>query len=731
MEHRLLNLSSRQPVTPGSRGRHLFTIAGLRYGVGDDLALAGRDPTFLDLMEYAGNAEIAHSDLTIAFTESEQGLAGSCEYNADRLDETQAQALTKHFEALLKEAVTRPGARISSFEMLDAAEKHRILIDWNGEARGYLPHCVHELFEQQVERTPDATAVVFEDSRLTYRELNRRANQLAHYLRRNGVGLEMPVGLLMDASLEIAIAIIAILKAGGAYLPLNTRQPAHRLREIVRESRLSLAVTTAANAGYHAIADATEFVRLDLDGSRIAMESTSNPCSGVSPDNIASLRYTSGSTGKPKGSATIHRSMTSRLTSLLPEIAANDVCLANTSWGAASRVLYPLALGATVVIVSGKDVRDVSWLTASLERNGISSMYIVPSHLRQLLDDCPDLSRRLERLRTVTTGGEVLTVDLAARFRESLPHARLFNTYTNSESGAVATEQIAGDSLATDSLATDSLATGNPIGRPVVNTRVYLLDRDMHLVPQGVTGEIYVGSGHLSRGYPHRPDLTALRLVPDPFGPWFGGRLFRTGDLGRHLPDGKIEFAGRADRQVKVRGFRVEPGEIEVVLHDHHQVERTVVVAQNDRLVAYVVTKAGAKPGVSRLQSFLRERLPDYMVPPVFVFLDRMPLNGVGKVDMQALPVPGGERPLVSSAYEAPRNPIEVAIAEIWSEVLGLETVGINDNFIELGGDSLLATSVSARLRRRHGLDVPMELILEWSIAVIALETTAETTAPG
>jgi amino acid adenylation domain-containing protein len=748
----------------------VFGVLMLRYLGSEDFAVAGRngdsetlalrielpdDPTFLDLSERIRNAihrvsadpgrilpaEIPSSkallvlsaalpesddasyDLIIAFTESPHGLEGICEYNSDQFEDAQARALTKHFGNLLKEAATRPTAPISGFEMLDAAEKHRALIEWNGERRPYLAECCHELFEQQVERTPGATAAECEGVQLTYRELNRKANQLAHYLRRKGVGPEVPVGVLLDASLEIVIALFAILKAGGAYLVLNHGQPAQRLRTIIRESRLSVCVSAASNTGSLGLVAGMEFVCLDTEAGRIAAESSSNPCSAATPDSMVSVRYTSGSTGTPKGAVSIHRSITARLTSLrVPEIEATDVCLVSVSWGFGPRFFSPLTVGGKVVIIPDDAYKDVNRLTDSLERNGITRIFIAPSHFRQLLSLGPGISCRLARLRTVNAGGEALTADLAGRFKELLPHVRLVNTYSSAELGGL----TAMHSLVADSDDEGSLATGNLIGRPVANTSIYILDRDMNPVPQGVVGEMFVGSGHMGRGYLHRPDLTARSFLTDPFGTCPGGHLFRTGDLGRHLPDGKIEFIGRADRQVKVRGHRIELEEIEAVLHRNDQVHQAVVMAQkagsDNRLVSWVVPKTGIIPRLSHLHSFLRQRLPDYMIPAAFVFLDQMPLTETGKVDMQALPVPGTGRPPLDTPHEAPRNPIEVAITEIWSAVLGIEGIGINDNFIELGGDSLLATSVSARLLNL-GLDVPMELILEWSIATIAAET--------
>jgi amino acid adenylation domain-containing protein len=754
----------------------VFDLLLLRYTGSDDIVAAGRhragrtfswrvglrdDATFTDLRERVrqgiatgetentspsvllvldGPAEApgdSQYDLIIALTQSSSGFQGTCEYAADQIGETHARALVKHFGALLNEAIAKPGDRISSFEMLDEREKRQILVEWNGQDLGYPQFCIHELIEQQVERTPDATAVVFGDRRLTYRELNSRANQLAHYLRAKAAHVEkpsgvlpvgvlpagvLPVGVLMEASLEIVVAVIAILKAGGAYISLDNRQPAHRLREVIEEARLRLVVTEAPAEGHQAIDPAVRLVFTDREADRIAEASTANPQSGVQPDDMAFVRYTSGSTGRPKGAINIHRSITSRLIAPpLPDFVPGDVCLVNTSWGFGSKLFFPLALGAVAVIIPDDCVRDVNRFAETLEHHAVTAMFIVPSHLRQLLSLGPEITPRLRRLRSVTVGGETLTADLVSRFRELLPQVQLLNTYGGSEVGGTATMQL---------IAEDSLAEGNFIGRPVVNTRVYLLDRDMHPVPPGVTGEICVGSRHIGRGYLNRPDLTEPRFVPDPFFPGAGAQLYRSGDLGRYFPDGRIEFMGRADRQVKVRGFRVEMEEIEAILLDQGQLAEAVVTAMktgsDNRLIGYVVFKPGERARAGELKSFLRQRVREYMVPYTFVFLDRIPLNRHGKIDMQALPQPGRERPDLATDYEAPRNSVESSVAEIWSGVLGIEAVGIDDNFIELGGDSLLATAVSARMRDRLGLDVPMELILEWSIATIVRETAIE-----
>jgi amino acid adenylation domain-containing protein len=578
----------------------------------------------------------------------------------------------------------------------------------------YAEHCAHVLFEHQAERTPDALAAVYDGQALTYGELNRRVNQLAHHLRRNGVGPEVPVGVLMEPSLEIIIAVMGILKAGGAYVALDPHHPEFRLHEMIQAARPACIVTIASLQGRAAGVD-VKFVCMDQGAAQIAAESQANPQSGVTLDHMAFVRFTSGSTGTPKGVVNIHRSVTSRLASTpLPDILANDVCALNTRFGLGSRLFFPLALGASLVVLNEAEVKDARRLVESLERNRVTSILLVPSHLRQVLDLDPNLTNRLRGLRAVTAAGEPVTEGLIARFRDALPQAHLINIYGSNEIGGTAALRTM----------TEGPIVPRSIGWPVVHTRIYLLDAGMNPVPAGVIGEIHVASGHLARGYLHRPDLTAMRFIPDPFSGLPGGRMYRTGDLGRLLPNGEIEFLGRADRQVKVRGSRVELEEVEARLLDHpliHQAAVTAHVVDSDhRLVAYVVGKAGVRPRVSQLRSYARQYMPDFMVPAAFVVLDRMPLTRNGKVDLQALPALDRSRPEMDNDYEEPRNPVEVAIAEIWSSLLGVERVGVHDNFLELGGDSLLAARAVSRIRERLGVEVPLDVMLDATIGGIS-----------
>lgn len=590
----------------------------------------------------------------------------------------------------------------------------------------YLKHCAHELFEHQAERTPDSLAAVCDGQRLSYSELNRRANQLAHYLRRNGVGPEVPVGVLMEPSLEVITTVIAILKAGGAYLAFDPRHPDFRLGEIVQDSRLAFIVTTASGAGpLPAKLPDVKFMCVDQAAKQFAVESQANPQSGVTLDHAAFVRFTSGSTGRPKGVVNTHRSIVSRLAprrasdtapDILPDIQPNDVCALNTLFGFGSRLFFPLAMGASLVVLRGREVKDPRLLVESLERNKVTSILMVPSHLRQVLDLDSSLTNRLRGLRAVTVGGEPVTEGLIARFREALPNTHLINIYGSNEIGGTATLRMAASGP----------VAGRSIGFPVANTRVYLLDSELNPVPPGAAGGIYVASGHLARGYLHRPDLTEERFVPDPFSDLPGGRMYRTGDLGRLLPNGEIEFLGREDRQVKVRGYRVELEEIEAMLLDHPLIRRAAVAAHvvdgDHRLTAYVVGKPGARPGGSLLRGYLRERMPDYMVPAVFTVLDRMPLTPHGKVDLRALPLPGPARPEVGNPYAEPRNSVEAAIAEIWSSLLGVERVGIHDNFLELGGDSLMAARAISRIRKRLGVEVPLEVMLDATVGALSAD---------
>ncbi|HEV2736531.1 MAG TPA: amino acid adenylation domain-containing protein, partial [Longimicrobiaceae bacterium] len=629
---------------------------------------------------------------------------------AERVCAMMHRALAGVVEAL-DEAPERPVERV---EVLPDAERARVLGEWNATDAAYpAGSCVHQPFEAQAARTPEAPAVVCGERALTYRELNARANRLAHYLAGRGVGPDVRVGICVERSPEMMVGLLAILKAGGAYVPLDPEYPEERLRYMLDDAEPAALLTQASLAGRFAGAGAP-VVALDRDAAAWADRPDTDPGrAGLTPDHLAYVIYTSGSTGRPKGVMVAHRSVVNVLAWMQDAwpLEAGDAVLQKTpySFDASLRELIPpLLVGARLVMARPGGHRDPGYLLETIRRERISTLHFVPSMLRALVQD-PDI-RGCTSLKRVVCGGEPLPRDLARRFHAELPHARLHNVYGPTEAAVDVTEWScepeAGESGAI------------PIGRPQANTRIYVLDRDGGPVPAGVAGELYIGGVQLARGYWKRAALTAERFVPDPFGGGAGARLYRTGDLGRWRADGTIDFLGRGDAQVKVRGYRVEPGEIEARLLEHAAVREAVVVAREDtpgdtRLVAYHVGGTGVE--ADALRAHLRERLPEHMVPAAYVALDALPRTPSGKLDRGALPAPGGAA-YARRGYEAPATPTEAALAEIWSGVLGVERVGRRDDFFELGGHSLLAVRVISRVRQAMGTEVELGALFERAV---------------
>ena len=563
---------------------------------------------------------------------------------------------------------------------------------------GYPDACIHELYERQVDRTPDRLAVFDDYQRLTYQELNSAANSLARYLYGRGIRAESVVALSVEQPMDAIITVLAILKAGGAYFGLPKGLPNSRLREMMAVAAPQVLITDSPTTA-RTFSSSQGTITLSEVRGDVASEPSTNLEVGVHPDNAALIRFTSGSTGEPKGVVNLHRSLTSRLSSLLPDITEDDICGLNSSLGFGSRLFYPLCLGARVALTTEIDVNR---LASAIERMHITSVYMVPTLLRYLLGLNRESLARLESLRAVTVGGEVLSPDVIARFQERLPRAILINIYGGNEIGTTATLRV---------------MTGAPthkfrsIGRPVANTRVYILDSDMQPVPVGVKGELYVASAHLARGYLNNPCLTAESFLPDPFGKQPGCRLYKTGDIGRYFADGEIEYLGRVDNQVKIGGHRVELEEIEQHLIAHDVVKDAVVIAEERehhiRLKAYIVLRPGERFDQIDLRTYLTSRLPPYMVPAIFTELEQLPLTPTGKVDRRAIST-------LSFAEAQERNsdqlgPAERTLHSIWSAVLGLGGAGANDRFLDLGGDSLAATSIILELQNRLGVDVPLD----------------------
>ncbi|MCM0588788.1 MAG: amino acid adenylation domain-containing protein [Gloeotrichia echinulata CP02] len=595
---------------------------------------------------------------------------------------------------------------LDSAQLPTETELHKLLIEWNNTQRDYpQDKCIHELFAEQVKRTPEAIAVVFEQEQLTYQELNAKANQLAHHLQSLGVEPEVLVGICVERSLEMVVGILGILKAGGAYVPLDPSYPLERLAFILEDTGVPILLTKAQQVnqlpphqGY--------VVCLDTDWQTIASHSEKNPTNTVTAGNLAYVIYTSGSTGKPKGVLIEYQSLLNlvfwhqQTFSVSPTDRATQ--LASPAFDASVWELWPyLTAGASVYIaneqtrVSPVQLRD--WLVF----NKITICFLpIPLAESVLLLDWPvDVA-----LRTLLTGGDKL-------HNYPLPSVPfdLVNNYGPTENTVVATCGFIPAQERTD--------RPPAIGRPITNTQIYLLDAQLQPVPIGYPGELYIGGKSLARGYLNRPDLTKEKFIPNPFSHQPGSRLYKTGDLARYLPDGNIEFLGRIDHQVKIRGFRIELGEIEAALRQYPEVREAVVIAREDipgdkRLVAYLVENPQSRvlsqqKLIPLLRSFLQAKLPGYMVPDRFVILDALPLTPNGKVDRSSLPIPDATRPEQSENFVPPSTPTEEILTAIWAEVLGLEQVGINDNFFELGGNSLLATSIVSRIQEAFSIKLP------------------------
>jgi amino acid adenylation domain-containing protein len=647
-------------------------------------------------------------------------------FDRSRFDDATIGRMLGHLRTLLEAMAEQPQRRLGDYQLLTPAERHQMLVEWNATRADYPEDkCIHELFEAQVERTPEAVAVVFEDRRLTYAELNRRANQLAHRLRKMGVQPDTLVGICVERSLEMVVGILGILKAGGAYLPLDPAYPKERLAFMLDDARPKV-VLTQQRLINSLPKNGAKSMALDSESETFITESPENPDSSVWLDHLAYVIYTSGSTGKPKGVMIPHAAVVNFLHFMQQqlELGPQDVLLAVTTLSfdiAGLEIFLPLSVGAQVALVSREVASDGVLLSAELKRTSTTVMQATPATWRLLLEAGWEGGPHLK----ILCGGEAWSAELANELL--MRCGSLWNMYGPTETTIWSTAHKVADA-----------AKPVAIGRPIANTTIYLLDKNLNPVPIGVPGELHIGGAGLARGYHNRPELTAEKFIPDPFSTEPGARLYRTGDLARYLPGGDIEYLGRMDHQVKIRGFRIELGEIEAVLGQCSSVGVCVVVVREDvpgdkRLVAYLTAKAGEPPNVSELRSLLQTKLPEYMVPSAFVTLDRFPLTPSGKLDRKALPMPDLARPELEKAFVAPRTPIERVLAGIWCEVLGLKQVGVHDNFFDLGGHSLLAVRSQARVEKQLGKRLPLAAFFQSPTVgeLAALLTDGSTPAQG
>jgi amino acid adenylation domain-containing protein/non-ribosomal peptide synthase protein (TIGR01720 family) len=625
-------------------------------------------------------------DLTLSLTEEGDAIRGSLGYSRDLFDESTAARMAAHFVNLISAAVADPGQRLASLPLLAAAERHQILHDWNATDQPRPASLlIHEMVEAQADRSPEATALLFDDQALTYREYNARANQLAHRLRALGVGPEVRVGICVDRSFEMMIALLAVLKVGGAYVPLDTSYPADRIAFMLTDAEVAVLLTLERHLPGLPVLTVPV---LCLDRSEATLDQ-SNPISGVTPENLAYIIYTSGSTGRPKGVMNAHRGVVNRLLWGQETFAMQptDRIVQKTPIGfdvSVWEMFWPLFTGAALVIAKPGGHRDSAYLVDLIERHKVTMIHFVAPMLGSFLEeDMP----RCRSLRRVLTSGEALSYEMQRRFFEKLT-VPLNDLYGPTEA---AIEVSHWECHPTSPLRLV------PIGKPIANVRLYILDRNFEPVPVGVPGELYIGGIAVARGYWKRPGLSAQFFVPDPYSPDPGARMYRTGDGARYLPDGNIDFLGRLDQQIKIRGFRVELGEIETALQALAAVREVVVLYRDRQLVAYVIPSGEAPPDVPALREALGRTLPDYMIPAHFVFLDAFPIAPNGKLNRAALPAP-----IVQAAadqYEEPRTAAEHALCGIWAEVLGRDRVGVQDDFFAIGGDSISSTRIVARAR--------------------------------
>ena len=669
----------------------------------------------LTLKPFAIETASTGLDLALLVNEEAGNLSCTAEYRTNLFNETTIERLIAHYRKLLASIVANPEGRIWGLQILPEDEREQLLIECNQTATEYPNRCLHELFEEQVERTPDSVALEFEGEQLTYSQLSRRANRLAHYLVKRGVGPEVLVGVCMERSIEMVVGLLGTLKAGGAYVPLDPEYPPERLSFMLEDAGIAVLLTQEHLLQNLPRCEA-ESVCLDRDWEQIAKECDQNPEINLTSDSPAYVIYTSGSTGRPKGVVVPHRAICNHMLWMQSEfpLTEEDSVLQKTpiSFDASVWEFYaPLMAGARLVIARPGGHRNTAYLVEAIRRNRVTILQLVPTVLRLMLDE-PGFET-CNTLRRVYCGGEQLPLELVHRFTSNLK-AELVNLYGPTEASIDSTYWIC------------KLGTINqtvPIGRPIANMRTYVLDSCAQPVPIGVRGELYLGGEGLARGYLHSPELTSERFVPDPFGGQPGARLYRTGDLVRSRADGTIEYLGRRDHQVKVRGFRIELGEIEAALAEHEAVRECVVVVREylrevKSIVAYVVLRpsdAGAtyEGFTSNLRRFLKERLPDYMLPATFVFIASLPLMPNGKLDRQALPEPDGTRPDLEAAYIGPRDRIEEQLVSLWEKTLGLKSIGIRDNFFELGGHSLLAARLFAQIENRFGRSVPLATLFQ------------------
>jgi amino acid adenylation domain-containing protein len=665
------------------------------------MTLPGLRVTATDLLDTGASK----FELSLSLKESGNSLNASVEYRTDLFDAETIRRILNHYQNLLEGIAANPDARLSELPLLTEQERQKIVVEWNRTETEYpKQRCVHELFTEQAGRRPHAVAVVYDNQKLSYRALDQRTNQLAHYLRTMGVGAENLVGICMERSMQMIVGILAILKAGGAYVPLDPSYPKERLGFMLKDAQVKVVISQEEFKELLPQSD-IRVISLDSQWEAIARYSTQPVDSGTKAQNLAYVIYTSGSTGTPKGVMVEHQGIV-RLVCNSDYISFDSddrvAQISNASFDAITFELWGALLnGASLVGISRETSLGPVLLRKTMAAQSISTVFLTTSLFNRLATECPSV---FHKVRNVITGGETADAEAVKKVLCTAPPRRLINAYGPTENTTFSTWYLA-----------NSITDSVPIGKPIANSRVYILDRQLQPVPIGVAGELYLAGDGLARGYLNRPELTAEKFITNPLPEELGERLYRTGDLARWRADGELEFLGRMDQQVKIRGYRIELGEIESVLRQHEQVKDCAVLAREDRpgdkrLVAYLVAKKKAEPNmvVGSFRGYLKSKLPDYMVPPHFVVLESLPLTPNGKLDLKALPEPELDRTDLLEEYVEPLAPMEKALAEIWAKVLGVERVGVNDNFFELGGHSLLAVRLFSQIEKSLGHKLPI-----------------------
>jgi amino acid adenylation domain-containing protein len=672
----------------------------------------------MEIVKLAQTSQTAKFDLSLSLALNEERLQGSFTFNSDLFTSSTISRLALHYQTLLEGLVTDPGRDVFQLPLLTGAERHQLLVEWNPPfSPDQASFCVHHLFEKQAARTPEAIAVVYEDQQISYQELNERANQLAHYLIRQGIGLDTRVGVYLERSLAMVVGLLGILKAGGAYVPLDLTTPPDRIRFMLQDAGVAMVITSAIlrsriatglNSSEDSFWKKPPVLVLDMKWPSLTSEDLSSALPPVLAENLAYVMYTSGSTGQPKGVGIPHRGVVRLVRNpkyLKWPTPAIFFQLASPAFDAATFEIWACLVNGGKLVLGPTMLPSLDELGTLLQEQQITILWLTAGLFHQMVDWN---IKALSPLQTLLVGGDILSPRHVRRVAEQLSTCQLINGYGPTENTTFTCCFPIPPDVDVDKTV--------PIGRPLNQTQVYVLDAQQHLVPNGVTGELCIGGLGLGREYHGRPELTAEKFIPHPFSPVPGDRLYRSGDLVRYRPDGTLEFLGRRDHQVKIRGYRIECGEIEMILTTHPAVREVVVLpredsAGNKRLVAYIVPESESTPNISDLQDFLIRTLPSYMIPAGFVFLDTFPLTPNGKVDQSKLPVEDQRSSQEEGNYVAPRNSLESQLTKIWETVLEREPIGVTDNFFNLGGESLMALRLCSEIERALQRKIPVPLI--------------------